>query len=63
MKKLSEFDFGKTEFSPEVLERISEENLWNLWVPKYYGGLEMTLFDGLRKLRELAKIDGSLGGP
>ncbi len=61
MKKLSEFNFGQAEFSPEVLERIAQENLWNLWVPKSYGGLEMSLSDGLRKLRELAKIDGSLG--
>ncbi|MBQ4915308.1 acyl-CoA dehydrogenase [Maribacter sp. MMG018] len=61
MKEFNEFDFGQAEFSPRVLDRIAQENLWNLWVPKSYGGLEMALPDGLRKLRELAKIDGSLG--
>ncbi|SHJ86988.1 acyl-CoA dehydrogenase family protein [Pseudozobellia thermophila] len=61
MKKLSEFDFEREEFSPELLEQIARENLWNLWVPEAYGGLEMGLPDGLKKLRELATIDGSLG--
>lgn len=61
MKALKEFDFGRAEFAPEVLEGIAQENLWNLWVPESYGGLEMALPEGLQKLRELAKIDGSLG--
>lgn len=61
IKVLKEFDFGQAEFAPEVLEGIARENLWNLWVPESYGGLETALPDGLQKLRELAKIDGSLG--
>ncbi|WP_108244515.1 acyl-CoA dehydrogenase family protein [Muricauda brasiliensis] len=61
MQELSEFDFKKPIFSDEVLQWVAEENLWNLWVPKCYGGLEMSLSDGLKKLRSLAKVDGSLG--
>ncbi|HET8737421.1 MAG TPA: acyl-CoA dehydrogenase [Pricia sp.] len=61
MQKLREFCFGQWELPPEVLEWIAKENLWNLWVPKAYGGLELSLVDGLKKLRKLAKIDGSLG--
>ncbi|MBD0776944.1 acyl-CoA dehydrogenase [Maribacter sp. ANRC-HE7] len=40
---------------------IKKENLWNIWVPKTYGGLESSLTQGLTALKELAKIDGSLG--
>ncbi|MEC3966099.1 acyl-CoA dehydrogenase [Flagellimonas halotolerans] len=61
MQGLSSLDFGKEEFSPEVLNWIAQENIWNLWVPKSYGGLEMSLSEGLKKLRSLAKVDGSLG--
>src|SRR5690606_4013978 len=45
----------------EVLEWIATENLWNLWVPKTYGGMELSFSEGLNKLKALAKIDGSLG--
>lgn len=48
-------------FPAEVLDYIEEENLWSIWVPKIYGGLELSLTNGLHKLKELAKIDGSLG--
>jgi len=48
-------------FSPEVLHWIDNENLWNIWVPKIYGGLELSLTAGLEQLKALAKIDGSLG--
>lgn len=61
MQELDTLDFKKPIFSNEVLEWIAKENLWNLWVPKCYGGLEMSLSDGLKKLRSLAKADGSLG--
>lgn len=53
--------FGTDLFSSEILDWIEGENLWNLWVPKAYGGLEMSLSEGLIKLQELARIDGSLG--
>jgi alkylation response protein AidB-like acyl-CoA dehydrogenase len=48
-------------FPKEVLTWITEENLWNIWVPENYGGLELSFSKGLTKLKELAKIDGSLG--
>jgi len=61
MQELDALDFKKPIFSQEVLEWIAKENLWNLWVPKKYGGLEMSFSEGLKKLRLLAKTDGSLG--
>jgi len=48
-------------FNTDVLNWIAEENLWNIWVPKTYNGLECSLTEGLHKLKELAQIDGSLG--
>lgn len=48
-------------FSKEVLDWIGKENLWSIWVPKTYGGLELSLAYGLHKLKELARIDASLG--
>jgi len=60
-QELRKLCFGTSVLPPEVLDWIKEENLWNIWVPKTYGGLELSLSQGLSKLRELAKIDGSLG--
>lgn len=48
-------------FPSEVLDWIEKENLWNLWVPKSYGGLEVSFSEGLKKLKRLAFTDGSLG--
>lgn len=48
-------------FPEDVLNWIISENLWNLWVPKNYGGLAFTFSEGLNKLKSLARIDGSLG--
>ncbi|HCX25169.1 MAG: acyl-CoA dehydrogenase [Flammeovirgaceae bacterium] len=48
-------------FSKEVLNWIAKENLWNIWVPKQFGGLELSFKDGLMKLQSLARLDGSLG--
>src|SRR5690606_31062521 len=61
MQKLRELCADKEEFPQEVLEWIARENLWNLWVPKDYGGLERSLTQGLKELRSLAQVDGSLG--
>lgn len=60
-QKLRELCLGKSVFPNEVLNWISEKNLWNLWVPKKYGGLELSLTQGLDVLKEIASIDGSLG--
>lgn len=48
-------------FPSEILDWIARENLWNLWVPNTFGGIEASLREGLQTLRELAKTDGSLG--
>lgn len=61
MHRLREKCFGIEEFTADILARIESENLWNIWVPETYGGLEMRLTDGLRKLRIISRIDGSLG--
>jgi len=61
IKQLREECFNKPLFSPETLEWIQKENLWNLWVPRSHGGLEASLTEGLKKLKTLAYIDGSLG--
>jgi alkylation response protein AidB-like acyl-CoA dehydrogenase len=58
---LRELCLGADIFPEEVLTWITGQNLWNIWVPKSYGGLELKLSDGLLKLQELARIDGSLG--
>tara|TARA_Y100001933_G_scaffold218027_1_gene225961 strand:+ start:5865 stop:6893 length:1029 start_codon:yes stop_codon:yes gene_type:complete len=52
---------GEGEFTPEVLDWIARENWWNLWVPESFGGLGMSLPEGLETLRSLARLDGSLG--
>lgn len=61
MQKLRELCFGQEEFPQQVVDWIVQKNLWNLWVPKVYGGLELSLTEGLGMLRSLAQIDGSLG--
>lgn len=61
LQQLREHCFGATVFSPELLKWIEIENLWNLWVPKSHRGLEASLSDGLQKLKNLARTDGSLG--
>lgn len=61
IRQLREQCFGAAAFSSEILKWIEKQNLWNLWVPKSYGGLESSLSEGLQKLRSLAYTDGSLG--
>ncbi|XCF06561.1 acyl-CoA dehydrogenase [Tamlana crocina] len=61
MQGLNELCLGKETFSEEILNWISENKLWNIWLPKSHGGLECTLGEGLQKLRKLSKADGSLG--
>ena len=61
LHKLRRLNWGVDVFPQDVLDWINNENLWNIWVPKTYGGLELSLTEGLSKLRALAKIDASLG--
>ena len=49
------------QLSASTLNWIARRNLWNLWVPRDFGGLEAELLDGLRTLQSLARTDGSLG--
>ena len=52
---------AQTVFPQEVLDWITSGNLWNIWVPEAYDGLESTFSEGLQILKGLAKADGSLG--
>ena len=60
-QELSKLCLGETIFPEKVLNWLAKENLWNIWVTKNYGGLELSLSEGLSRLQELARIDGSLG--
>jgi alkylation response protein AidB-like acyl-CoA dehydrogenase len=61
LQKLRKLYQGAEVFPQDILDWINYENLWNIWVPKTHGGLELPLIEGLARLRELAKIDASLG--
>jgi len=61
MQQLKEWCSDAPVFRQEVLDWITKENLWNIWVPKAFGGREMSLNEGLKQLQSLARIDGSLG--
>lgn len=61
MLQLKEILGDASVFRPEVLKWIAKENLWNIWVPRQFGGLELSFSQGLQKLQSLARIDGSLG--
>ena len=49
------------QLSAATLDWIARHNLWKLWVPRDFGGLEADLLDGLKTLQSLARTDGSLG--
>jgi len=61
LHKLRRINWGVDVFPQDVLDWINNENLWNIWVPKTYGGLELSLTEGLSRLKELSRIDASLG--
>ncbi|HUH47360.1 MAG TPA: hypothetical protein VLZ54_09420 [Arenibacter sp.] len=61
LERLRELCLNAIVFPTEILDWIREENLWNLWVPRQYGGLGATFTEGLKQLRHLSQIDGSLG--
>ena len=61
IQALRKLCFNAETFTTEILDWIENENLWNLWVPKEYGGRESAFTEGLQELKHLAKIDGSLG--
>lgn len=47
--------------SVEVFNIILQKKYFQIWVPKIYGGLGLSLLEGLSILQRLAQIDGSLG--
>ncbi len=47
--------------TPEQLDIIYDQRWFKLFVPRCYGGLELTAPEGIRLEEELARIDGSLG--
>lgn len=61
MLQLKEMLEDASVFRPDVLKWIAKENLWNIWVPRQFGGLESSFTEGLQKLQSLARTDGSLG--
>ena len=50
-----------TYFNSEIIELIATNNWLNIWVPKQYNGLGLTISEGLKILQTVSKIDGSLG--
>ena len=61
MQQLKKWCSDAPVFRQEVLDWIAKENLWNIWVPKAFGGKELSLTEGLQQLQSLARVDGSLG--
>lgn len=61
MQQLKEWCANAPVFRKEVLDYVANKNLWNIWVPKDFGGLEMSFSEGLKTLQSLANTDGSLG--
>ncbi|WP_422005284.1 hypothetical protein [Roseivirga pacifica] len=61
MQQLKQWCADAPVFRKEVLDYVADQNLWNIWVPKAFGGLELPLTEGLKTLQSLASTDGSLG--
>lgn len=52
---------GAKEIPADVMEHIYQERWLQIWVPNMYGGLGLNFTTGLKLLKSLALIDGSLG--
>lgn len=52
---------GVTTLPNDVIQHIYEQRWLQTWVPKKYGGLGLSFVNGLKLLKNLAFIDGSLG--
>ena len=52
---------GAKEIPADVMEHIYNERWLQIWVPKMYGGLGLNFTTGLKLLKSLSFIDGSLG--
>lgn len=53
--------FGAKQIPADVINHIYKERWLQIWVPKMYGGLGLNFANGLKLLKSLAFIDGSLG--
>lgn len=60
-KEIREKMHGASEVPSKIIDKIHEERLLQIWVPKVYGGLGLRLNQGLKLLFDWSKIDGSLG--
>ncbi|WP_395091563.1 hypothetical protein ACF3NR_10520 [Vaginella massiliensis] len=47
--------------SDKIISEIHQQKYLQIWVPKIYGGRELSFVDGLQLLQSLANIDGSFG--
>ncbi len=52
---------GAKQIPADVMEHIYKERWLQIWVPKMYGGLGLNFTTGLKLLKSLSFIDGSLG--
>lgn len=52
---------GVKQIPADVMEHIYKERWLQIWVPKMYGGLGLNFTNGLKLLKSLSFIDGSLG--
>lgn len=53
--------FRAKQIPADVIDHIYKERWLQIWVPKMYGGLGLNFTNGLKLLKSLAFIDGSLG--
>lgn len=53
--------FGAKQIPADIIDHIYNERWLQIWVPKMYGGLGLNFTSGLKLLKSLAFIDGSLG--
>lgn len=48
-------------FKQNILNTIFNNEWLRIWIPKQYGGIDISLKEGLKFLQKVASIDGSLG--
>lgn len=61
IRKLCKEAEKKGALTPALLKKVYQEKWFKLFLPKTYGGLELSLPEALRYEEQLAYIDGSLG--
>ena len=49
------------ELSPRLIDALVEANLFRLWAPTEFGGVELDPLSGLRVIAALSELDGSVG--